>query len=117
MVQWIAVLHGECWNEMLEIKESRQKNKLAARSRQPHTLKPPHTRSTDEKDNNLKKKYDRAKRFVNVGEYSKAIDSLLTNGTARISSAVLDQLKSKHPARNKTVKWPQPPKIGIPEVT
>ena len=68
MVQWIAGLHEQCWDEAMDIEMSRQKSRSAARSRKPQTPKPTYTRNTTEKEKILKRKFDKAKRFVNVGE-------------------------------------------------
>ena len=69
-----------------------------------------HSKVTWEKT--LKKKYDKAKLFVNVGEYSQAMTSLLSNGIAPITEIVLQQLRTKHPKRNYKIRWPSPPTIS-----
>ena len=108
MVQWITGLRGRCWDEALDIEKDRQKNRRAARSRQRGQY-PRQPKQTTEKKESLKRKFDNAKRFVNVGEYSQAINSLLSNGTAPITDSVLQQLSEKHPTRTQPVRWPRPP--------
>ena len=66
MVQWIAGLRGRCWDEALDIEKDRQKNRRAARLRQ-HRQNPRQARNTTKKES-LKRKFDNAKRFANVGE-------------------------------------------------
>ena len=43
------------------------------------------------------KMYKRAKNLVNVGEVSKAMSTILSNGVAKVDSEVLSQLRAKHP--------------------
>ena len=49
-------------------------------------------------------KYKRAKSYVNVGELSKAMASIRSNGIAEVTNSVLDQLQAKHPTRPRAVK-------------
>ena len=51
-------------------------------------------------------KYKRAKNLVNVGEISKAMGSILSNGVAKVDDEVLNQLRSKHPQRPSAVHLP-----------
>ena len=52
------------------------------------------------------KKYKRAKNLVNVGEISKAMSALLSDGVAKVDSQVLSQLRTKHPPRSAPVRLP-----------
>jgi len=54
----------------------------------------------------LDKKYKRAKSLVNVGEVSKAMSAILSNGVAKVDSEVLSQLSAKHPSRPRAVRLP-----------
>ena len=46
------------------------------------------------------KKYKRAKNLINVGEVSKAMSAILSDGVAKVDSQVLNQLRAKHPPRS-----------------
>ena len=50
--------------------------------------------------------YKRAKNYVNVGELSKAMSSIRSNGIAEVNNSVLDELKAKHPTRQSAVELP-----------
>ena len=52
------------------------------------------------------RKYKRAKNLVNVGEVSKAMSAILSNGVAKVDSEVLNQLRAKHPTRPAAVRLP-----------
>ena len=52
------------------------------------------------------KKYKRAKNLVNVGEVSKAMSAILSNGVAKVDGDVLSQLRAKHPPRPAPVRLP-----------
>ena len=58
-----------------------------------------------------RRKWDSAKRLVNIGEYRKAISALRSNGTATITDSVLDQLRKKHPKRARPISRPRPPYV------
>ena len=47
-----------------------------------------------------------ARNLVSVGEVSKAMSAILSNGVAKVNSEVLRQLKAKHPSRPDTVQLP-----------
>ena len=53
-----------------------------------------------------KKKHRRTKNLVTVGEISKAMSVISSNGVAEVDSEVLDQLKAKHPSRTAAVHFP-----------
>ena len=89
-------------------KEHTTQKRNSTRSKRGQGQIPSHPRGPDQKDKVLQKKFDRAKLLVNVGEYSQAMSSLLSNGTAPITEATLLQLSSKHPERSKPVCWPDP---------
>ena len=57
------------------------------------------------------KMYKRAKNLVNVGEVSKAMSTILSNGVAKVDSEVLSQLKAKHPPRPSVVRLPSKEQI------
>ena len=50
--------------------------------------------------NEQKRKFKRVKNLLNVGEVSKAMSALLSNGIAKVDDQVLNQLKEKHPPRS-----------------
>ena len=52
------------------------------------------------------KKYKRAKNLVNVGEISKAVSAILSDGVAKVDAQVLTQLRLKHPSRPAPVRLP-----------
>ena len=49
--------------------------------------------------------------MLNVGEISKAMSALLSNGVAKVDKEVLNQLKNKHPARPAVVRLPSQEQI------
>ena len=50
--------------------------------------------------------YKRAKKFVNVGEFGKAVNTIMSNGIAQIDSITLKQLQAKHPTRSENITYP-----------
>ena len=114
MLRWIAGLHDVCWEEAIEIERKRTKKRNATRRRRAQGQIAPPSRDQDHQEKALQKKFDRAKLLVNVGEYSQAMASLLSNGTAPINEAILLQLSAKHPKRSKPVCWPDPYETSDP---
>ena len=112
MVQWIAGLHDLCWDDAKAIERDRKRNQRRSTTIKKNPTDPYHRNESENKNTReetiLKRKFDRAKRFVNVGEYSQAMNSILSNGTAPITDSVLDQLAKKHPPRLNTVVRPSP---------
>ena len=113
MLQWIAGLHDICWEDAIEIEKGRTKQRNAAHKRKSQNPAPSEPQNLTGIEKALQRKYDRAKRLVNVGEYSQAMSSLLSNGTAPITDAVLEQLNFKHPKRSRTICWPHPPETFL----
>ena len=66
----------------------------------------PDTLSTEQK-----KKFKRVKNLINVGEVSKAMSALLSNGVAKVDKEVLNQLKNKHPSRPAVIRLPSQEQI------
>ena len=58
-----------------------------------------------------KKKFKRAKNLLNVGEVSKAMRAMLSNGVADVNDEVLNQLQAKHPSRPAVVRLPSEQQI------
>ena len=49
--------------------------------------------------------YERAKNYASVGEVSKAMAAITSNGIALVDNKVLKQLQSKHPPRHEQVTF------------
>ena len=81
-----------------------------SRSRKRQRAPPPRDKNGPASNETEKRrKWDSAKRLVNIGEYRKAVSALRSNGTAIITENVLDQLKRKHPRRTRPINRPRPP--------
>ena len=105
MIQWLAGDIEGCWREGLRIEQIR-KSRSRKRQRGPHPMDKKGTTPTKTEE---RRKWDSAKRLVNIGEYRKAISALRSNGTATITESVLDQLRTKHPKRTRPINRPRPP--------
>ena len=121
MLMWIAGDYEECWKSAIEIecqretllkKKSNQKQKSylnrkdKSGSRQSDTGNPDNG-NKDEPSKEEKQMYRRAKNYVNVGELSKAMTAIRSNGIAAIDDEVLTQLQHKHSKRRQPVALPQ----------
>ena len=51
--------------------------------------------------------------LLNVGEVSKAMSAILSNGVADVNDEVLNQLKTKHPTRPSAVRLPSQEQIMV----
>ena len=110
MLQWIAGNIEECWREGLRIEQERAHPTKKGQRPHQHDVQsaPTDTRAPLIPKNPQieRRKQKNAKRLINIGEYSRAISALLSNGTAPITEDVLAQLKSKHPRRTNPVTRP-----------
>lgn len=112
MLLWIAGHHDLCWTQALDLEQKRTKKRNAARSKKLQLTARAPTQNHAKLGKALKKKYAKAKLFVKVGEYSQAMTSLPSTGTAPIKETVLRQLHCKHPKRNNPILWPKISKIS-----
>ena len=104
MRNWLAGNEDDCWQKAISIEDQRQKifkkSKkwpfTEAESDERHSCegksyqRRPETLSAEQK-----KKFKRVKNLINVGEVSKAMSALLSNGVAKVDKEVLNQLKNK----------------------
>ena len=117
--------HEECWRKATVIEKERQK--LIKKKKQSRNITSANEllgtenvsfhSNNDNNPNSLEKSnetltkvqkntYKRAKNYVNLGELSKAMTSLRSNGIAEVTDSVLVQLQAKHPRRPREVKLP-----------
>ena len=109
MLNWIAENEEDCWKRAMHIEQERRKaNKK--KSMNSELIKKSGGNENEEQDSALTnaqiKMYKRAKNLLNVGEVSKAMSAILSNGVAKVDEEVLQQLRTKHPLRNATVQLP-----------
>ena len=81
MLEWISGNREFCWQDVVFIETKRTKTRKAQQNKRQD--KGEATELT--KKSAMEKKYLRAKRLVNAGEFSKAKTALLSSGTAHIS--------------------------------
>ena len=88
--------------------EQVRKSRTRTRQRGPQPMDKNGTASSESEK---RRKWDSAKRLVNVGEYRKAVSALRSNGTATITENVLNQPERKHPRRTRARNRPRPPYV------
>ena len=96
------VLEGREGLRREQVRKSRSKKRQ--RAPPPRDNNGPASTETEKR-----RKWDSAKSLANIGEYRKAVSALRSNGTAKITESVLEQLKRKHPRRTRPITRPRPP--------
>ena len=115
MRNWLAGNEELCWQEANSIEQERQKLFKKGRKWQYRGANSKEMDIVDSKSSQIEfialtkeqeKKYKRAKNLLNVGEVSKAMSAVLSNGVAEVDAEVLNQLAAKHPSRHARVQLP-----------
>ena len=107
MLSWLAGNEEDYWHNAKKVEQGRQKprkgRKLKARV---SGWSEGNEGRNGELTEVWMKKYKRAKNLINVGEVSKAMAAILSDGVAKVDSQVLSQLRTKHPTRSAPVVIP-----------
>ena len=98
MLNWIAGNEEDCWRRAAGVEQERQKSSKR-RYVKPKISKARgwNVEQNDTLTNTQMKMYKRAKKLLNMGQVSKAMSTILSNGVAKVDSEVLSQLRAKHP--------------------
>ena len=101
----------EVWETALEIEKGRQKkNELQRTRNRKRNLRGDRIRKTA-KLSEVQRRSEKAKLLTNDGELRKAFATMVQRGVAPPTVTIVEQLKSKFPARKNTVRWPDKNRI------
>ena len=96
--RWQAGECGELWNEAVAGYQPKEKPKKKGKGKK-------RAGETSEQTSQEQRNAMRSKSFAQAGQYTKAIQALVSNGIAEYTPATLAEMQSKHPAPFR----PQPP--------